>query len=48
MKAIDEKMDQIEELRKIEAKKNKIYRNWDSSYNVMNTFPAEFAEYLEI
>ena len=48
VKEIEEKMLEIEELEKVEAKKNKIYRNYDSTYNLMNTFPSDFADYLEI
>lgn len=47
-KKIDDKLDEIDTLRKIDGKKNKIFRNWDSTYNLMNTFPADFADFLTL
>ena len=47
-KEMDHKQKVIDGLRKIESKKNKVYRNWDSTYNLMNTFPTEFEEYLSL
>ena len=47
-KDMDRHQHVIDGLRKIENKKNKVYRNWDSTYNLMNTFPTEFEEYLSL
>ena len=45
---MDRQQHVIDGLRKIENKKDRIYRNWDSTYNLMNTFPTEFEEYLSL
>ena len=48
VKRIEEKMNEIDELRKIYTKKHRVYRNWDSSYNTMNTFQEDYQEYLQL
>jgi hypothetical protein len=48
VKRIEEKMDEIDELRKLYNKKHRVFRNWDSSYNTMNTFQEDYSEYLQL
>ncbi len=44
-KLIEEKMSELDELKKIFKKKHRIFRNWDSAHNIMNVFPDDMAEY---
>jgi len=47
-KQMEEKMDEIIELRKIYNKKHRVFRNWDSSFNTMNTFQEDYQDYLQL
>lgn len=48
VKRIEEKMNVIDELQKVYNKKHRVYRNWDASYNTMNTFQEDYQEYLQL
>eukprot|EP01038_Epipyxis_sp_PR26KG_P007566 gene7566-10307_t len=48
VKAIEEKMDEIKECRKFYTKKNRLFRNLDSAWNVMLEMPTHFFDYVAL
>lgn len=48
VKTIEEKMDEVGELKKVFLKKSRLFRNLDSAWNIMLDNPVDFYEYLEL
>jgi hypothetical protein len=48
VKKIEEKMDEIEELKKLDTKTNRHFMNWDAAWNLLNKKPDEYLEYIDL
>ena len=48
VKQIEEKMDEIDELKKIDLNVNRHYQNWDGAWNVLNIKPDEYTEFIDM
>ena len=48
VKSIEEKMDEIDRLRKSYDRLNRTFRNWDAAWTIINSSPEDYAEYLEL
>lgn len=48
VKAIEEKMDQLDELKKLDSKTNRHFLNWDAAWMSLNTKPDEYADYIDL
>lgn len=48
VKTIEEKMDQLDELKTLDSKANRHFLNWDAAWNAMNVKPDEYADYVEL
>ena len=48
VKKIEEKMDEIDELKKLDTKTNRHFMNWDAAWNLLNKKPEEYLEYIDL
>jgi hypothetical protein len=48
VKSIEEKMDQLDELKKLDSKMNRHFLNWDAAWNTLNLKPDEYSDYVDL
>ena len=48
VKKIEEKLDALDELKRLDSKANRHFVNWDVAWNALNTKPDEYADYKDL
>lgn len=48
VKVIEEKMDELDQLQRLDTKMNRHFMNWDAAWNAMNTKPEEYNDYVDL